>query len=105
MYAFKNATVATSSSEGARGDCAVWRRRFGELYGKRITRIRENRPPGTSKIHESLLVREELPPLPRSREDYTASRQVRRDLNYAKFVEQGESGSPVGDYTSHNTRS
>ena len=66
--------------------------------------IREIGPRHGEKLYESLLSREELA---RADDlgDYYRVPPDGRDLNYAKFVEEGEDRiSHTDDYNSHNTR-
>ena len=55
------------------------------------------------KLYETLLTREEMSSA-QDLGDYYCVPPVLRDMNYAKFVEQGESSnSEAVDYNSHNT--
>ena len=75
-----------------------------ELMNRPSHEIREIGTRHGEKLYEALLSREELA----SAEDLGSYYRVPpdgRDLNYAKFVEQGERRiSHAEDYNSHNTR-
>lgn len=75
-----------------------------EVLGKPNHEVREIGTRHGEKLYETLLSREEFA----SAEDlgeYFRSPPDGRDLNYAKFVEQGEPRiTRAGEYTSHNTR-
>jgi UDP-glucose 4-epimerase len=72
--------------------------------GRTDHEIREIGTRHGEKLYESLLTREELA----AAEDLGGYYRIPpdgRDLNYAKFVEQGETSITLGeDYNSHNTR-
>ncbi|WP_306591090.1 polysaccharide biosynthesis protein [Geothrix sp. 21YS21S-4] len=74
------------------------------LMKQRDHQIREIGTRHGEKLYESLLTREELA----AAEDLGGYYRIppdARDLNYAKFVEQGETSITLGeDYNSHNTR-
>lgn len=74
------------------------------LMGRPDHEIREIGTRHGEKLYESLLTREELA----AAEDLGGYYRIPpdgRDLNYAKFVEQGETTLTLGeDYSSHNTR-
>lgn len=74
------------------------------LMGRPDHEIREIGTRHGEKLYESLLTREELA----AAEDLGGYYRIPpdgRDLNYAKFVEQGETSITLGeDYNSHNTR-
>ena len=74
------------------------------LMGRSEHEIREIGTRHGEKLYESLLTREELA----AAEDLGGYYRIPpdgRDLNYAKFVEQGETSITLGeDYNSHNTR-
>ncbi|MBV5323132.1 MAG: polysaccharide biosynthesis protein [Ilumatobacteraceae bacterium] len=74
------------------------------LMGRTDHEIREIGTRHGEKLYESLLTREELA----AAEDLGGYYRIPpdgRDLNYAKFVEQGETSITLGeDYNSHNTR-
>ena len=74
------------------------------LMGRPDHEIREIGTRHGEKLYESLLTREELA----AAEDLGGYYRIPpdgRDLNYAKFVEQGETTLTLGeDYNSHNTR-
>ncbi len=75
-----------------------------QLLGKPNHEVREIGTRHGEKLYESLLTREELASA-EDLGDYYRVPPDARDLNYAKFVEQGEKAiSLSSDYNSHNTR-
>jgi UDP-N-acetylglucosamine 4,6-dehydratase/5-epimerase len=105
MYAFEN---------GANGDIfvqkapaatlAVLTKALAEVLGRPGHPVSKIGTRHGEKLYESLLSREEFAAA-RDLGDYYLVPPDGRDLNYAKFVEEGEERITLsGDYNSHNTR-
>ena len=91
LYAFEHGTQRRHlRPEGARrDDRACWRRRCSRCWAGPDHEVREIGTRHGEKLYEALLSREEM----RGRRglgDYYRVPPDGRDLNYAKFVEQGE---------------
>lgn len=105
MYAFEN---------GANGDIfvqkapaatlAVLTQALGDVFARPGHPVSEIGTRHGEKLYESLLSREEFAAA-RDLGEYYHIPPDGRDLNYAKFVEEGEERITLsGDYNSHNTR-
>ena len=105
MYAFRH---------GANGDIFVQKapaatlrvlaQAMRDVLGRPGHEVREIGTRHGEKVHETLLSREECAAA-EDLGDYFRIPPDARDLNYAKFFEQGETRITLaGDYTSHNTR-
>jgi UDP-glucose 4-epimerase len=105
FYAFEhgsNGDIFVQKAPAATID--VLARAMRELAGKPDHPIRVIGTRHGEKLYESLLSREEMTSA-EDRGDYYRVPPDQRDLNYAKFVEQGETRiSTAEDYNSHNTR-
>jgi len=83
---------------------AILTRALCELLDRPNHEVREIGTRHGEKAHETLLSREERAAAT-DLGDYFRVPPDARDLNYAKFFEQGEKRiTASGDYTSHNTR-
>jgi UDP-N-acetylglucosamine 4,6-dehydratase len=105
LYAFQHGTNGDIFVQKApAATVAVLAQALLELMNRPNHEIREIGTRHGEKLYEALLSREELA----SAEDLGSYYRVPpdgRDLNYAKFVEQGERRISVAeDYNSHNTR-
>jgi UDP-N-acetylglucosamine 4,6-dehydratase len=105
LYAFQHGTNGDIFVQKApAATVAVLAQALLELMNRPNHEIREIGTRHGEKLYEALLSREELA----SAEDLGSYYRVPpdgRDLNYAKFVEQGERRITVAeDYNSHNTR-
>ena len=105
LYAFEHGTNGDIFVQKApAATIAVLAQAMLELMKRRNHEIREIGTRHGEKLYEVLLSREELA----SAEDLGSYYRIRpdgRDLNYAKFVEQGERRiNQAEDYNSHNTR-
>jgi UDP-glucose 4-epimerase len=105
LYAFEHGTNGDIFVQKApAATVAVLAQALLEVLNRRSHEIREIGTRHGEKLYEALLSREELS----SAEDLGSYYRVPpdgRDLNYAKFVEQGERRlSHAEDYNSHNTR-
>ena len=105
LYAFehgKNGDIFVQKAPAA--TVAVLTQALLELMGKPNHEVREIGTRHGEKLYEALLSREELV----SAEDFGGYYRIPadgRDLNYGKFVEQGETRiSHAEDYNSHNTQ-
>ncbi|MFA7351688.1 MAG: polysaccharide biosynthesis protein [Methylotenera sp.] len=105
LYAFehgKNGDIFVQKAPAA--TVAVLTQALLELMGKQNHEVREIGTRHGEKLYEALLSREELV----CAEDLGGYYRVpadSRDLNYSKFVEQGETKiSHAEDYNSHNTQ-
>jgi UDP-N-acetylglucosamine 4,6-dehydratase len=105
LYAFNhgaNGDILVKKSPAA--TLAVLSRALLETLGKPRAEVREIGTRHGEKLHETLLSREEFA----AAEDLGTYYRVPldgRDLNYAKFFEEGEARITVaGEYNSHNTR-
>ena len=105
MYAFQNAANGDIFVQKApAATLAVLTQAMREVFARPEHPVREIGTRHGEKLYESLL----------SREEYAAAQDLGeycrippdgRDLNYEKFVEQGEERITLsGDYNSHNTR-
>lgn len=105
FYAFEhgsNGDIFVQKAPAATID--VLARALLELVGKPDYPIRVIGTRHGEKLYEALLSREEMAGA-EDRGDYYRVPPDQRDLNYAKFVEQGETRiSTADDYNSHNTR-
>ena len=106
LYAFthgNNGDIFVQKAPAA--TIAVLARAILELLGRPDQEVRVIGTRHGEKLYESLLGREELASA-EDLGDYFRVPPDGRDLNYAKFVEQGERRLSVGgeDYNSHNTR-
>lgn len=105
LYAFEHGTNGDIFVQKApAATVAVLAQALLEVLNRRNHEVREIGTRHGEKLYEALLSREELA----SAEDLGSYYRVPpdgRDLNYAKFVEQGERRlSHAEDYNSHNTR-
>ncbi len=105
MYAFQhgcNGDIFVQKAPAA--TIAVLTRALCELLGRPNHEVREIGTRHGEKVHETLLSREERTAAT-DLGDYFRVPPDGRDLNYAKYFEQGERRiTDSGDYTSHNTR-
>ena len=104
LYAFEHGPMATSSCRRRpRPRSRYWRGRSARLAGRPEHEIRVIGTRHGEKLYEVLLSREEMASA-EDRGDYFRVPPDLRDLNYAKFVEEGETRiSQAEDYNSHNT--
>jgi len=104
LYAFEhgsNGDIFVQKAPAATID--VLARALRELLGKPDHPIRVIGTRHGEKLYEALLSREEMVAA-EDRGDYYRVPPDQRDLNYAKYVEQGETRiSQAEDYNSHNT--
>lgn len=105
LYAFKhgsNGDIFVQKAPAA--TIATLTRSIVELLGKPEHEVREIGTRHGEKLYEVLLSREEMAGA-EDLGDYYRVRPDARDLNYTKFVEQGEPKISASDeYNSHNTR-
>ncbi len=105
MYAFQhgaNGDIFVQKAPAA--TIAILTRALCELLGRTNHEVREIGTRHGEKVHETLLSREERAAAT-DLGGYFRVPPDGRDLNYAKFFEQGEQRiTDSGDYTSHNTR-
>ena len=105
LYAFEhgsNGDIFVQKAPAA--TIEVLARAMRELAGKPDHPIRVIGTRHGEKLYESLLSREEMASA-EDRGEYFRVPPDQRDLNYAKFIEQGEPRiSTAEDYNSHNTR-
>ena len=105
MYAFQhggNGDIFVQKAPAATLD--VLTRAMREVFGKSDYPVRAIGTRHGEKLYESLLSREERAAA-QDLDDYFRIPPDGRDLNYGKYVEEGEERiSLAGDYNSHNTR-
>ncbi len=105
MYAFENAHNGDIYVQKApAATLAVLTQSMAEVFGRPGHPVHEIGTRHGEKLYESLLSREEYAAA-QDLDDYFRIPPDGRDLNYEKYVEQGEERITLsGDYSSHNTR-